>query len=246
MSTVVVPTTDASVTDGWAGRKSVNESFASLLANPGTDAQYSDATIYAQYAASSTSNQWERALVGALLFDVQAYLPDNAVIDSAVLTLTVGAAVTDAFGAECVLRNAPITSYTSVIAGDYDLMQATKIEHGTARQAIAGLTTGDVVTFTLNDTALTTLRSTIVSGNPFELGVELDATFDETPPTWSSLGNSVVQFASGQNGTSSYRPYLTVTYHISTGHATVEITGTLVNSGDTVSASKWALEVFTD
>ena len=247
MSTLTVNTQDDSVVDGWVGRKFVNESFAALLAGAGTDdLGYNDPTVYAQYAASSTSNQWERCLCGAFLFDVQAYIPDGAVVTAGVLTLTVAAAVTDAFGAEVVLRNAPLTNYTSVVNGDYAAMQGDKTEHGTARYAITGKTTGDLINFTLNSTALTTLASTLVSGNPFELGVELDATFDETPPTWSSLGNSVIQFASAQHGTSAYRPYLTLTYYIESGYATVKITATKQSAGDGVTADLFVIEPFTE
>jgi hypothetical protein len=144
-----------------------------------------------------------------------------------------------------VLGNAPVTAYTSLIAGDYQLLNAQKVEHGTARVAVADIVVGTRVVWTLNAQALTTFQSLYDSGNVFELGVYFDWDFDATSPTWASSVTDDINFYARNGATSSQWPLLTITYRVGMGYATVTLTGTLGNNGDTVTADMWAVEVFT-
>lgn len=242
MSTIVMnPGTTAA--DGRTGREGADESWATIIAGGGNAADHTAAGVTMRLQSSGTSNQWAALRRGVFLFD-PAPLPDGAIIQSGTLALYCTAKA-DTFLSSMVLTNAPVTAYTSIVAADYALLGGTKVEHGTARITVASITAPGWVTWTLNAQALTTFQSLYESGNVFELGVYFDWDFDEVAPTWASSTTDDINFYARNGGTSSQWPTLTIVYRVGMGYATVVLTGQLGNSGDTVTADMFAVEVFT-
>lgn len=242
MSTIVMnPGTSA--VDGRVGREGASESWATLIAGNGNVVDYAAAGVTMRIQSTGTSNLWAALRRGVFLFDPVS-LPTGSIIQSGTLSLYPTAA-TDNFVSELVLGNAPVTAYTSLIAGDYQLLNAAKVEHGTARVAVASIVPGTRITFTLNAQALTTFQSLYESGNVFELGLYFDWDFDEVSPIWASSTTDDINFYAQNGGLTAQWPILTITYRVGMGYATVHLTGQLVNSGDTVTADMWAVEVFT-
>jgi hypothetical protein len=181
---------------------------------------------------------------GVFLFD-STPLPPGSILQSANVSFHCNSIVDRNFSSSFVLGNAPVDSYTGLTAADYNRLHLAKVEHSDDRVTLASLTAGVRFDFDLNATAITTLQSTFVSGNAFELGLYFDWDFDEVAPTWQAGTLSDQIGIRGYQAGAPDWPILTVTYRIGRGYATVQLTGTLANGGDTVTADMFAVEVFT-
>ena len=230
--------------DGRVGREGASESWATLIAGAGNVVDYAGTGVVMRLSATATLNLWAALRRGVFLFD-PAPLPAGAIIQGGSLSLYSNTTPSNNFLSNLVLTNAPVTAYTSLITADYALLHAQMVEHGTARVAVSSLIAATRFSFTLNAQALVTFQSLYDSGNVFELGLLFDWDFLSTTPVWVSGATDDITIISQNHATSANWPILTITYRVGKGHATVTLKGTLGNSGDTVTADMWAVEVFT-
>jgi hypothetical protein len=207
---------DATAVDGYVHRGSFG-TWAQVTGGVGEAADYNGVNVQMKFKYAGSS--WSTIARGVFLYNVAANLPENAEVTAAVLSLKCLSTTPDYHGESLVLTNAPVTAYTSLIAGDYQLLKTGPVEHGVGRVAVADLVGGEAFTFELNQTALDTLNSTIVSGNVFELGLFFSSDFDGTEPVSPPTAEESVLIGSVNNVTEANRPTLTLTY--GGGYATV-------------------------
>lgn len=202
---------DATAVDGYTGRSTFG-TWAAITGGAGEsfNTDYASTVITLKFAYGGSS--WSHIRRGILLFNVAANLPEDAEVTSAVLTLHPLSTPSNNFSQSLVLTNAPVTAYTSIIAADYALLKAAPVEHGAGRKTLASIVSGTDFSFALNSTALTTLNSTIVSGNVFELGLFFSSDFDDSEPGSPPTAEDQVVIASANHGTVAFRPTLTLTY----------------------------------
>jgi len=239
----------ASAVDGYVDNAWNGVSWASLQSSVGFSANDAGTLMYLSLVSTGSGigldKNWGYVRLMILLFDAYSVIPTGATVTSATLNFYAHSAPTgDHYASEIVLTNAPVTAYTSLVKGDFELLMGTRIEHGTARIPYASITEG-WYSFTLNSTALTTLNSTLGSGNVFELGMANSWVFDNIEPTWVGAYEDVVTVRTHDHGTSSTWPYLTVNYKVLGGNTVLTLTGTKADASDTLDADLWAVEVFT-
>ena len=234
----------ATAVDGYAGREGVQQTWADLIAAAGSTASHSQASYIMKLQANATTDRWQTLRRGVFLFD-STELPAGAILQSANVSFMPTVVIARNFSSSFVLANAPVTAYTSIIAADYARLHALKVEHSDSRVALSSLVGSTRFSFDLNAQAILTLQSTFVSGNAFELGLYFDHDFDETSPVWAGGAITDEIRIGGFSAGDPNWPILTVTFRIGRGYATLQLTGTLANGADTVTADMWAVEVFT-
>jgi hypothetical protein len=214
---VLHPTSEA--VDGRVGREGDSAYFSALIAGNGNAVDYTDSRVVMRLnSVVSPAGLWAGIRRGVFLFKPAA-LPANAIIQGATFSLWISSAPTNYWQSKLVLTNAPVSHYGSLEVGDFQLLNAQKVEHGVNRVDVADLvdiTGWTKVDWIVNEVGLVTFQSLYESGNVFELGLMFHWDFDELTPTvpWASATSDDIAFASAQWADSTYWPTLTVDYTI--------------------------------
>jgi len=202
---------DATAVDGYTGRSTFG-TWAQITGGAGEsfNTDYTSTVITLKFAYGGSS--WSHIRRGIVLANVAAGLPLGTEVTSGYWTFHPLSTPTNNFGQSLVLTNAPVTAYTSLIAADYALLKAAPVEHGVERIALSSIVSGTDFSINLNATALTTLNSTILSGNVFESGLFFSSDFDDDEPVSPPTAEDQVVIASANHATAAFRPTLTLVY----------------------------------
>lgn len=209
MSEMTFYSDDASVVDGSVDHLGDPSDWASLRAAAGNEVSYTTDNRPFGINSSATANKWRSLYRLIYLFNTAA-LPDDAIIDGAVLSLF-GSSKTDNLGinpSAVVVSSAP-ASNTVLAAGDFDSLGVVALSNviAYADWSITGYND-----FTLNAAGLALISKTGIT----KLGIK-DYYYDllGNTPAYSASKTSYVWSWMAEKGTT-YRPRLVVTYHVST------------------------------
>ncbi len=188
--------------DGYVGRESVDESWASIIAGAGNAGLDSATWANIFFWSTATSNQWRYLRRIILLFDTST-LPDTAIVSAATLSLygdykDDGLSITPNIN---IYTSTPAFS-TSLASSDYSQLGSTAQSTAIAYSSYSATGYND---FSLND--MTQISKTGVS----KYGAR-NANYDvaETPPSWTS-GTATLEAYMAEQG-AGYKPKLVVTY----------------------------------
>lgn len=197
------PNSGGTTVDGEAGRASVDETLATIIAGAGTFSNMNGAGIDIELDASATTNQYALLFRGILTFDTSA-LGSGATISGATLNLYVNTAKDD-FGSQSFnIVGATPANNNNVVNADYSQLGTTKFSSDIA---FSGISTAQYLVITLNAAGLAAISKTGITA----LGLRL---------TCDNLGGSVVWQASPKYCDLNFKtadlnqqkPYLEVTY----------------------------------
>lgn len=199
---------ESTSTDGRTARASVNETFASIRAGSGNNANATDASLVApSLSASTTTNQYAILRRAVWIFDTSA-IPAGAVVSAANLSLY-ATAKSNGLGSPDLVIDAPTTaSNTNVSSTDYALANWAGTELG--RVTYADWTTGGYEVITLDTDAVTVNGITRLGGR---LGWDFDNS--TTGLTWASSAATSYTAYAADNG--SNQPRLGVSYAVGGG-----------------------------
>lgn len=195
--------------DGFAARIVTSESWATIKAGAGTQADDTSANfLNAGFSAAATTNRWAALYRSFLLFDTSA-LGSGAIITGATLSLYIRAKLDQASNAPTsdIYTSTP-ASNTAIVAADFT--QAGSTSQTGAAKAYAAHTVGAYNDFVFNATGLGNISPTGVSKFAWR-----EAKFDvgSSTPTWGSATTSGIfsaQYAESAGTTQD--PKLVITY----------------------------------
>ncbi|KKS13332.1 MAG: hypothetical protein UU69_C0008G0017 [Candidatus Magasanikbacteria bacterium GW2011_GWA2_41_55] len=242
---------EVATVDGHAWRSTAAETWANKIGGAGTSNSSVATTHRAIYIDSSaTENAWDLNYRTILLFDTSS-APDNAIIDSATISLKVTEAV-DTLGItpDYVIVSSTPASNTALANGDYNQLGSTPFSDVLA---YGTFTVGQWATSTLNAAGIADISLTSIS----KFGLR-NSNYDlaAIAPAWSSNVYSRVTVNSADNIGTASDPFLTIVYHqntipTATAITPVQTSGTIVTLSTAVAdanndATSLILEYSTD
>lgn len=195
--------------DGYVGRGSVDESFATIRGGAGNDSNDTGTTISASIFCSATTNQFSQISRGIVLFDTSA-LPNDAVISSATLKLYCTSKTTTTSQSVGITSGTPAAN-TGLAQADY-----ATANFGSTRfvsdVVINNLTTNAYNDFALNASGISAVSLTSIT----KFAIRISGDIDNSAPTWSSEAERGANFSSADGLNP---PILTITYTSAGGSA---------------------------
>lgn len=210
------PAPETTSVDGFVGRgNAVNETFSTIRAGAGTNADSASATgRFYRLLGSATTDQYDILDRGIHLFDTSA-IPDSNNINTAIFSINVDSKVnnlvlTAAHAAVAVVLSTP-ASNTDLVAGDYG-------QTGTVRQVdtdfpFADATAGSYADMTLNATGRSNVSKTGITKLATRCAVDLDA----GTPAWASGASTHIVVVTAEAVGTGTDPKLAVTHTVPSG-----------------------------
>jgi hypothetical protein len=219
---------ETSSVDGYVGDDWGGQTWAQLIARPGTNITDNWTGLFLTYISSaSTTDRWDYLMRAIILFNI-ADLGEAATITGVVESLY-GYGKNDApsWSPDVNIYSSNPASNTTLAAGDFDSLGSTAF----CDTAItyAGFSTAGYNNFTLNASGLATVP---VRGGVVKFGTR-NANYDvaATSPSWASLKTSFFLAYAAEKGTD-YKPKLVVTYTVPSA-PTITISAATLNTGTT-------------
>lgn len=228
-TTTVYPDADPETTtvDGFVGRSGINETWGTIRAGAGVDANdtSADSVSMTYIEATTTTDQFGNLRRGIILFDASA-IADTDVISAATLSIMSGTTnKSDTFSTPAapdlnIYASTP-NSNTSLVAGDYGQTGTTAF--ATAKAYADWAAAGSYNDFALNAQGLAAVSKTGVSKFSAK-----NANYDvaNVAPTWSSLGSASIRGKMADTADTTSDPKLVVTHAAAaTGHINLLLLG---------------------
>ena len=232
--------------DGRAGREGASESFATIIGSNGNANDSSNANIVMRLQSAATAGNWAAMRRGFFSFDpTDDALPAGAIITAVSLSLHCVSTGSNNFTQSMCLTKGTLASSTAIASADYQGTKAGGQTEYSSRVAVSALSAGARSTWTLNATGIAAVQAASDAATALVFALYFSADLDATEPTWGMSLTDDVSLAANDTGGTVNDPTLTVTYRIGPGHAVLSLTGTLANTGDTVNANFFNIEVWT-
>ena len=203
------PNVESTSVDGYAGRDSVDETWATIRAGAGNSASDTDTADYLQVTSAATENQWRDLYRTFYLFDTSA-IGASSTVSAATLSLY-GSSKIDVFSQSvCIVSTTP-ASNTAIVAGDYG--NTSNTEQTNTRITIASFSTSAYNDFAFNATGLTNISKTSIS----KFGGKLSGDVDNSAPTWSVSAAGRARIINADTTGTTTDPKLVVTHAAAAG-----------------------------
>lgn len=236
-------TLNPTLVDGYAGREGADEVWGSMKVGGGNTNNSVSTAVTMRLQTTATTDHFQAMRRGFFSLDPTTLsIPTGYIITAVSLDLYCQSKA-DSFAQSLCVCSGTLASSTAIADSDYQGTNSNVTEWAT-RKTIASLTTSAHNVWAFNAAGITAITAAIVGGTPIVLAFRFSGDVDNSAPTWSSGVTDDTVFSSQQDATSSRRPLLTITYRIGPGHGIVSLTGTLGNTGDSVTCSMWTIEVF--
>jgi hypothetical protein len=202
------PNVESTTVDGYCYHNA-NLAWSTIRAAAGNSANDSAATLATQISATSTSNQWERIMRAAALFDTSALGAGSTVTAGTLMVAVKTRGDTVYNQSQAVVLSDP-ASNTAVVGTDYarftsDVVQSNVIDLGTL---VVDETYDDANLFTLTSTGRGNISLTGVT----KFGFRLSGDYSNTEPSWASNQADYIEMVSADASGTSTDPRLIVTY----------------------------------
>lgn len=206
--------------DGQVYRGGQLETFANLRSGAGTNKD-ENATVenVAILFASNVSGKYDSLYRAIYCFDTSA-IPDDAVIDSAVLSLYGNSKSSDLGSTALHIAGATPASTSALAAADYGQTGSTSF----ASIPYASFSTSGYNDFTLNAAGIANINKSGISKFSARLGWDIDNNYTGT---WSSFGSTSFWAYFADNTGTSKDPKLVITYHIDPPTVTTQAAGSV-------------------
>lgn len=227
--------------DGRCGREGANEAWGPIIGNNGN----ASGTALAMRLATgaSTPGTWGAMRRGLLRFNPGASpLPTGALVSAVTLNLFLNGK-SDKFSQSFGICQGVIGG-GSVSNSDYEGTNSTRTEWAT-RKTIASLTGSAYNAWTFNAAGIAAVQAAFTGSTTITMALRYSGDIDQSSPTNTGVLNDVEDNTFNGVTAGGGHPQLVVTYRIGPGHAVVSLTGTLGNSGDSLLANFWVVEVYT-
>lgn len=205
------PNPETATVDGTAERSGVDETFTTIRAGAGVNADDSAATMnVCRLIATATTDQFSRLGRGFFLFDTSS-IPDSEEINSAVFSLIKDASSSTGLGdTNADLVASTPASNTAIAAGDYGNVGSTRFATG---NSISSMNTGSYNDWNLNSSGLANITTTGISKFAVRLKWDFDNSFTGT---WASTAETDFNAPSADTADTTSDPKLVVTHGVVT------------------------------
>lgn len=221
--------------DGRVQRAAADETWDDIHDGAGQNAFDSGSNdIEARVRATAITGEYDLLRRAIMLFDTSA-IPSNSFIDAASIKLHVGTASDPDWGdreADIVASNP--ASNDDLVASDYENAFTLTADTVFASQALAGITTGQYTTWTLDQNG----RDQVTPGGISKFGVRLDNDADDVDD-WVSNADATFVAQSAEN---TNPPELSVTYTV----PVVKVITETVNVQETIDSLTRILKSITE
>jgi hypothetical protein len=178
--------------DGYAERGGANEVWATIRAGAGNINNDSGGTLVAHVISHANAGKWQGIRRAFMLFNIGYIVNAGSTILSAMVTLKPGT-VTNDFGGSIVMCETNPNSNTAIAAADYQNVEDTAISDSIA---LADMTAGQEVVFTLNSTGRELIETQLADDGVVKIGFRLLSDLDNSEPTWVASKTDLLSVAS--------------------------------------------------